>query len=1081
MLSISKITNPKGFNYYLDLAREDYYLNGGEPPGRWYGKGLAHFGIKHYDTVDRKTLSTIFAGFHPSTAEKLVQNADSPSRTYAWDMTFSMPKSLSTLWSQTTPEKRKIIQEIHDEAVKLALDYAQEVAGYTRRGKGGKQLDHADLVFALFDHGTSRAGEPNYHTHAVQQNVGVRSDGSTGALDTQELYEHKMATGAIYRLGLACGCKQRLGVHVERTKDTFEIVGVSKTLCNLFSSRSREIRAEMSRLGVSGSKAAEIVNLATRHTKESQVPREQQFEGWEYTGRLVDWSTNEAEKVYNRDPFQDGMEVPLERMAEQVFEKLIDNKTITCERDFLTKLATQAVVHGSTLEEVKKAVATELASNRVVAAGMVGTKMYYTRTDLQSAETSLAKLLDQAKHTRHHVLSKTVYRKVIKNNPHLSSEQKQALRIITRRKGSIASVLGIAGAGKTTTLEAIKEAYESAGYTVQCLGPTNQIARALEENLKVSSSTVHSYLNREKKEILDESGKTIRWKVDRDVLDRIREKLPSTTVLDMGFLKIEAQQTRPLLNLKKGIFRAVPGVDWVTKAPWGHIKVTLPKRKRPNHKLKKPDKPHKTLFSMFGIRLEVWKHPPCWNGVGPNTRFHIPYLKLNPGPKHPQLLDKKTVTIVDEAGMIDTKVMNDLMLSIAATGGKLILVGDGSLPQLQPVQAGAYIREVIQRAPAMELREIRRQTNEEDRKVVRHIAEGEAEKALENLIKRGRYHESPTPEDTVKQIVSDWSEACRDNPKAGLIIAATNEWNNKLNNAAQEHRILAGQLGPETLPVGDINFRVGDRVLFTGKSREIGVLKGDMGIVTEIKGSKMKVLLDTDKKVTVPTAVFQDVRLGYSITTHRSQGSTVDKIFIMAGPNWVNRELAYVQVSRARSEIHLYCDQATAGPERKKLIKMMNRSEAKGTIGDALESAITRSEERQAAREEKWQASNQPARVKAKTQRTETTENQPVVVNDDILPREKEEQKTKQEQQPTPVDHATAANQDVVNKEKKERKPRPKKQRSRDKGKDKQQPQTESKHVVVTVALQDPKKDQPTKVQHEQPEQTEQIRRQIRL
>ena len=39
MLSIDKISL-KNINYYLELAREDYYLNGGEPPGQWHGKAL---------------------------------------------------------------------------------------------------------------------------------------------------------------------------------------------------------------------------------------------------------------------------------------------------------------------------------------------------------------------------------------------------------------------------------------------------------------------------------------------------------------------------------------------------------------------------------------------------------------------------------------------------------------------------------------------------------------------------------------------------------------------------------------------------------------------------------------------------------------------------------------------------------------------------------------------------------------------------------------------------------------------------------------------------------------------------------
>lgn len=950
MLSLSKISSASGCDYYLELAREDYYLNGGEPPGRWYGQALGHFGLKEEDIVEAKTLKTLFAGYHPVTAEKLVQNPGSPTRTRGWDMTFSMPKSASVLWSQTTQENRQTLQRIHEEAVKAALAYAQEVAGHTRRGKGGHEMDRADLLFAVFQHGTSRALDPNLHSHAVLQNIGVRADGTTGSIHTQALYDHKMAIGAVYRLVAAHGLKTQLGVHVEVEKDLYEVAGVDRTVCEVFSTRAREIRAEMERLGVHGSKAAEAVTLATRHAKESAIPREQLFERWQHAGRILGWSRHEAEKVLHRDPFQPGMEVPLPRMAEEVFEKLVDNNTVVSQKEFLTRLATRAVVHGASLQQVKEAVAKELASERVVLAGLVGTEMHYTRADLQNAEASLAQLLKQAQGTRHHVLSREIYRKVIRDNPNLSDEQKQAVQALTRRKGSVACLTGIAGAGKSTTNEVTKQAFIAAGYTVIGVAPTNQVARAMEDSLGVPSSSIHAFLNRDKGREVQQEGKKLVWKVDSGTMDSIRKQLPSTNVLKVGPLRIEAQATRPLAGLHDGIFRKTKIAQWLGKTTWGHIKVSLPRRNR--GPIYPKQKPWRTLFSMAGVRLEVWKHPPCWKAMGPIGRIQLPYLKLNAKAKDPTLIDKKTVIFVDEAGMVDTKLMKDLLHRAAAAGAKVILTGDGRHSQLQPVQAGNHFREIVRQTPSMELKEIRRQKSEADREVVRRLASGQAEKAIQSLIERGRYHEAPTKEETAQRLIEVWSEKYRQNPKSGLIVAATNQWNDHLNKAAQEVRHKAGLLGPETVPVGDTHFRIGDRVLFTGKSKDIGVIKGDSGTVTAIRGSLMTVELDTNKKVKVPTVAFRDIRLGYSITTHRSQGATVDNVLIMAGPTWINRELSYVQASRARNEIHVFCDEKTAGIDQKNLIRRMNRSERKGTIPEAIQERRQRIEDRLSERKE---------------------------------------------------------------------------------------------------------------------------------
>jgi hypothetical protein len=66
----------------------------------------------------------------------------------------------------------------------------------------------------------------------------------------------------------------------------------------------------------------------------------------------------------------------------------------------------------------------------------------------------------------------------------------------------------------------------------------------------------------------------------------------------------------------------------------------------------------------------------------------------------------------------------------------------------------------------------------------------------------------------------------------------------------------------------------------------------------------------------------------------------------MAGPSWINRELTYVQASRARKEIHIFCDEVTAGHERSGLIQRMAISQKKGSIADAIEERRERAEAR---------------------------------------------------------------------------------------------------------------------------------------
>ncbi|MFX8848740.1 relaxase domain-containing protein, partial [Acinetobacter baumannii] len=71
-------------------------------------------------------------------------------------------------------------------------------------------------MVATFEHSTSRALDPQLHTHALVMNIGVRDDGSTGTLSSLSLFETKMAAGALYRLHLSSLLERDLGVPLHR-------------------------------------------------------------------------------------------------------------------------------------------------------------------------------------------------------------------------------------------------------------------------------------------------------------------------------------------------------------------------------------------------------------------------------------------------------------------------------------------------------------------------------------------------------------------------------------------------------------------------------------------------------------------------------------------------------------------------------------------------------------------------------------------------------------------------------------------------------------------------------------------------
>ena len=94
-------------------------------------------------------------------------------------------------------------------------------------------------------------------------------------------------------------------------------------------------------------------------------------------------------------------------------------------------------------------------------------------------------------------------------------------------------------------------------------------------------------------------------------------------------------------------------------------------------------------------------------------------------------LGKDTVLVVDEAGMIGTRQMAELVKQCDAAGSKLVLVGDGK--QLQAVELGGAFQAIAGKTGEVRLSEIIRQKNEGDRRAVKDMAEGRSREALRPL------------------------------------------------------------------------------------------------------------------------------------------------------------------------------------------------------------------------------------------------------------------------------------------------------------------------------------------------------------
>jgi hypothetical protein len=99
-----------------------------------------------------------------------------------YDLTFSAPKSVSALWALGDDTVVTAIRKAHATAVRTALDYLDDHASHSRTGRDGHtQVGTDGFAAAVFDHRTSRAGDPQLHTHALVRTILGTADDNAAA------------------------------------------------------------------------------------------------------------------------------------------------------------------------------------------------------------------------------------------------------------------------------------------------------------------------------------------------------------------------------------------------------------------------------------------------------------------------------------------------------------------------------------------------------------------------------------------------------------------------------------------------------------------------------------------------------------------------------------------------------------------------------------------------------------------------------------------------------------------------------------------------------------------------------------
>ena len=549
MLSSAKIGRTSWRYYQASVAVGacEYYLGAGEQPGVWVGRGLPELGLEPGTDVSEQQLEAVFArGLHPVTGDALGRTWRADAVT-GFDLTFSAPKSVSVLWALGGATAQTEVAQAHRAAVLAALAYLDAHAALSRRGTDGvEQIRTGGFAAALFDHRTSRAGDPQLHTHALVPNKLRCADGVWRTIDGHELFHHKKAAGVLYQAALRAELHSRLGVvfGAPSAHGQAEILGVPKEVMAAWSKRTAQIDAEAApviadyetTLGrdLTRNECAAVTKTAVLKTRQGKEPAGSVsvlHDRWQAEAAALGWgavtlhnAVTAATKTFAVDvtpatePFAVDGVAPAQPLTVAVTPDVTPSHAelaalaagrrhgVFSRADLTIGIAATLPVIAETADQTRQRVEALTDSSvghwKTMGLGAPPTGVTprlsdhrYTSTEVMDAETNVLRAAQAGRDLQRAQVPATAVDPELMAG--LGADQRAAVTKLTTGGEFLVVLTAPAGAGKTTTLGAATKVWENAGFHVLGLAPSARAAAELAKATGGHADTLAKWLHQQ--------------------------------------------------------------------------------------------------------------------------------------------------------------------------------------------------------------------------------------------------------------------------------------------------------------------------------------------------------------------------------------------------------------------------------------------------------------------------------------------------------------------------------------------------------------------------------------------------------
>jgi exodeoxyribonuclease V alpha subunit len=290
------------------------------------------------------------------------------------------------------------------------------------------------------------------------------------------------------------------------------------------------------------------------------------------------------------------------------------------------------------------------------------------------------------------------------------------------------------------------------------------------------------------------------------------------------------------------------------------------------------------------------------------------------------------LVVVDESSMLNLRLAEVLLEGLAETT-HIVFVGDAD--QLPPIGAGKPFEDLIASAaaPVVRLTQIFRQAARSMITTAAHEINQGRPPHLDPGPEQDRdffFIERPTPEralETVVEVVAERAAESFGVDPIREVQTLAPMYKGPVGIDALNER-LQGRLNPDGRRAVGGRFRLGDRLIQTRNSHELGLMNGSIVFLKRDDPDEESIVVDTDEGGTLvmPYSETATLKLAYAISVHKAQGCEVPVVVAVchrSHTRMLSRPLLYTAITRARKDCVLVGDSAA-------LAAAVNRGESGG-------------------------------------------------------------------------------------------------------------------------------------------------------